>query len=68
MKKIPFAILATEIDKLYPPIYQLKPNETLDEHMKFIENFILACGWSQESFLEEYIHRSVGFPPPQEMN
>lgn len=58
MNKVPYEIIAVEVDKLYPPIYVLKPNETLDEHLDFIETFITSCGWDMDEFLKEYLHRT----------
>jgi len=55
--KITYEVLAHQVDQLYPPHYQLKENQTIDEHLLYIESFIEACGWTTEDFLEEYIHR-----------
>jgi hypothetical protein len=57
--------MAPEVDKLYPPHYQLKPGETIEEHLTFIEAFIESCGWTTEEFMEEYLHRGLkDFLPP----
>jgi len=68
--KVPYEVLAPEVDKLYPPHYELKPGETIEEHLSYIESFIQACGWTPEEYIEEYIHRSLDvlFPNHQEMN
>lgn len=68
--KVPYEILAVEVDKLYPPYYTLKPGETIDQHLADIETLICACGWTPEEYLEEYIHRSLKelFPNPTEQN
>lgn len=74
MIKIPYEILAVEVDKLYPPIYKLKPNETIEEHLLDVDAFIFACGWTPEEYVEEYIHRGVvdlldvHFPDPKKQN
>jgi len=68
--KVPYEVLALEVDKLYPPHYELKPGETVEQHIEDVHNFIESCGWTTEEFLEEYIHRSLNdlFPNPREMN
>ena len=68
--KIPYEVLALEVDKLYPPHYVLKPGETIEQHLMDIEAFIESCGWTTEEYLETYIHRSLDelFPNPREMN
>lgn len=68
--KVPYAVLALEVDKLYPPHYVLKEGETIEQHLMDIEAFVESCGWTTEEYLEEYIHRSLHelFPNPKDMN
>ena len=72
--KVQYEILALEVDKLYPPHYVLKPGETIEEHLLYIEEFIYSCGWTPEEYLEEYIHRGITelldqtFPDPKKQN
>jgi hypothetical protein len=68
--KVPYEVMALEVDKLYPPHYVLKPGETIEQHLMDIEGFIESCGWTTEEYLEEYIHRAMDelFPNPREMN
>ncbi len=68
--KVPYEIMAVEVDKMYPPHYTLKPGETIEQHLLDIETFIESCGWTPEEYLEEYIHRAVEelFPNPKDMN
>lgn len=68
--KVPYEILALEVDKLYPPHYKLKPGETIEQHLMDIEAFIESCGWTTEEYLEEYIHRGLDkyFPDPKKQN
>lgn len=68
--RVPYEVMAVEVDKMYPPHYVLKPGETLDDHLMDIESFIESCGWTTEEYLEEYIHRMVDelFPNPRTMN
>lgn len=68
--KVPYEVMALEVDKLYPPHYVMKPGETIEQHLMDIEGFIESCGWTTEEYLEEYIHRSLKelFPSPRDMN
>jgi hypothetical protein len=59
MIKIAYEILNDQVNKLYPPHYELKANETLDEHLRFIEIFIESCGWGLQEYLDEYIRRGA---------
>lgn len=68
--RVPYEVMAVEVDKMYPPHYVLKPNETIEDHIMDIHNFIESCGWTTEEYLEEYIHRAVDelYPNPRSMN
>jgi len=68
--KVPYEVMALEVDKLYPPHYVLKAGETIEQHLMDIEAFIESCGWTTEEYLAEYIHRAVHefFPNPKDMN
>lgn len=68
--KVPYEIMAVEVDKLYPPHYVLKQGETIEQHLMDIETFIESCGWTTEEYLSEYIHRGLKelFPDPKEQN
>lgn len=68
--KVAYEVLALNVDKLYPPHYDLKPGETIEQHLMDIEALIESCGWTTEEYLEEYIHRSLKelFPNPRDMN
>ena len=68
--KVPYEVLALEIDKLYPPHYDLKQDETLEDHLEYIHTFIESCGWTVEEYMEEYIHRGLDglFPDPSKQN
>ena len=68
--KVPYEVLAPEVDKLYPPHYELKPGETIEQHLMDIEALIESYGWTTEEYLVEYIHRSVDelFPNPNNPN
>lgn len=74
MFRVPYEILSMKVDKLYPPHYKLRPDETIEQHLMDIEAFIYSCGWTPEEFLEEYIHRGVvelldkTFPDPKKQN
>ncbi len=68
--KVPYEVLALEVDKMYPPYYVLKDGETIDQHLMDIDILIEACGWTTEEYLTEYIHRGFNslFPDPKTQN
>lgn len=68
--KVPFEYVMIEVEKMYPPHYQLKPGETIEQHLMDIEEFIETCGWTTEEFISEDIHRMVDklFPDPRKQN
>lgn len=68
--KIAYEIMALEVDKMYPPHYELKSGETIEQHLMDIEAFIEACGWTTEEYLERYVETGLQefFPDKSEMN
>jgi hypothetical protein len=70
MTKVPYEVLALEVDKLYQkqfpsssdPDFALKE---IEEHCEYIATFIESCGWNLEEYIQEYIHRGLKeFLPP----
>lgn len=59
MARVQYEVLALEVDKLYPPYYTLKPGETPEDRCEFIAEFIQACGWTEEEYIDEYNHRAT---------
>lgn len=59
MSKIAYEVVAVEVDKMYPPHYVLKADETVDDHLVFVETFIKSCGWDVEEFMEEFNHQTL---------
>lgn len=51
--KIPFYQLNLEVDKLYLKPIDLTDEARVHEHLNFIEQFIVASGWSVEDYLRE---------------
>lgn len=68
--KVPYLVLTIEVDKMYPPHYVIKPDETIEQHLKDIETFIEACGWDVSEYIAEYVHQGIKefFPDHSEMN
>lgn len=56
--KVEYSILALQVDKLYPPNYILKPTESIEDHLKYIETFIESCGWGVDEFMAEFNHQT----------
>ena len=57
--KIPYEVLALEVDKLYQKEFGPSDHTSIEEHLKFIETFIESCGWEVEEYMAEYIHRGL---------
>ena len=53
--KVPYAILAEQVEKLYQK--QIDDNDTagIENHITYIEKFIEACGWEPEEYLERWM-------------
>jgi hypothetical protein len=52
MTKIAYEILAVEVDKLYLKELPLEDISGINEHIEFIKNFIEACGWSTDEYIQ----------------
>lgn len=68
MNKVPYEVLALEVDKLYQKEFIHGDHASIDEHLKFIETFIESCGWEVEEYMAEYIHRGLkAYLPPTDL-
>lgn len=59
MIKIPYEVLAIQIDKLYEKEFESHDLSGIDKQCDFIATFIQACGWDEESF----VRAMFGFEP-----
>lgn len=53
--KVPYPILALEVEKLYAREFNDDQLKEIDEHCKFIAEFIKACGYSEEEYMERWM-------------
>lgn len=51
--RISFEQLDLEVEKLYQRQIDENDLTTINEHCEFIHNFILACGWDMQEYLDE---------------
>jgi len=49
--KIPYEIVFMEVQKLYSKELDVNNPKALDEHLNFIESFIIACGYSVDEYV-----------------
>lgn len=47
--KLSYAQLSMQVDKLYE--YVLTDERAIEEHCEFIRQFIEACGWSVDDYI-----------------
>lgn len=52
MFKLPYEQLSVEVDKLYSKSFDEKDVKGISEHCEFIRNFIEACGYTTEEYIE----------------
>lgn len=64
MAKVPFVLLAKQVDKLYEKQIDIDNIEEINKHCEFIAAFINASGYSEE----EYIRLMFGFECLKDLN
>lgn len=57
--KIPYEILAIQIDKLYQKEFPEGADRAIEDHCEYIATFIEASGWTLEDYMHEYITRGL---------
>jgi hypothetical protein len=53
--KIPYAILALEIEKLYSKDIPEDNDKAIEEHCEYIAQVIRSMGWSEEEYMERWM-------------
>lgn len=53
--RVPYPILALEIEKLYLKEFPPNSDAAIEEHCVLIDEFICACGWSAEDYLQQFL-------------
>lgn len=52
MFKLPYEQLSVEVEKLYSKPFEESNTKGILDHCEFIRNFIEACGWSVDEYIE----------------
>ena len=52
MFKVPYTQLCIEIEKLYTKEFEESNTRGIEEHCKFIQDYIEVCGWSIPDYIE----------------
>jgi len=53
--KISYPILALQIEKLYQKKFPDDNELEIERHIKYIADYIKACGWDEEEFLNRWM-------------
>lgn len=52
IKRIPFCVVALEVEKLYQKKFPEGDDKAITEHCEYIATFIESCGFSIDEYLE----------------
>jgi hypothetical protein len=44
-----------EVDKLYQKKFEDHETEAIEKHIAFIVDFLHACGWTEEEYMEAFV-------------
>lgn len=58
--KIPYAILALNIERLYQKDFREDQLAEIQDHCELIAIFIGACGWQVEEYFERWMREGEG--------
>jgi hypothetical protein len=53
--KVPYEILAEQVEKLYAKQIDESDDAAIEAHITYIEKFIEACGWEPNEYLERWL-------------
>jgi hypothetical protein len=60
MKKISFEIVDLAVAQMYNSVdYSISDLDQIDAHCKKVESFLEACGWDENSYIDELINRGL---------
>ena len=51
--KVPFEIVDLEVTKMYKIDISRMTDEQVEKHFANIKEYVLACGWSPEQYVEK---------------
>lgn len=53
--RVSFQLLSFEVEKLYSKEFPPNSDKEIQEHCGFIGEFIRACGWEENEYLERWM-------------
>lgn len=56
MRRIPYEVLALQVDRLYNKDFPEDSTQSIEEHCEFIQTFIQSCGWDLDDFIRWSFH------------
>ena len=54
--KIPYEVMALEVERLYAREFPPNSDRAIEEHCEYIATFIESCGWTVEEYLQRWMH------------
>jgi hypothetical protein len=51
-----------EVDKLYQKKFEDHETDAIEKHIAFIVDFLHACGWTEEEYMEAFTRSQQGLP------
>lgn len=55
MQKIPYPVLALQVEILYEKKFPEGNNQAIQDHCEYIAKFIESCGWSVEDYFDRWM-------------
>lgn len=59
MSRVAFEVVDLHVSKMYNKKFDENDIEGIHKHCESIAEFMKACGWTEEEFVRESIHRSL---------
>lgn len=53
--KVPFPILALEVEKLYARQFPIDAEAEINLHLEYIATYIQACGWTEDEYFTQWL-------------
>lgn len=62
MNKLPCEYVLREVEKLYQKRFEDHETDAIEKHIAFIVEFIHACGWTEEEYMEAFTRSQQSIP------
>jgi len=59
MKRVPYELVAVEMEKLWSVQIDYRDEAAMEKHCDLLRGFVESCGWS----VDDYIRRMMNFLP-----